>query len=201
MTAVSNVAIVNMALTKLGAERIASLDDDTKNAREAKAIYDLQRDAELRRHRWNFAIKRASLPALATPPAHGYTYAFQLPPDCLRVDAVGEFYPAHDLSDYRGADSRPYKIEGRAILSNDAGPLAIRYGARIDDPVQFDAAFIEAFACKLAFELALPITDSSSKKREAGAEYETAVRDARRLDAIEDPPEDQPDTSWITARL
>ncbi len=53
--------IVNLALVQIGADRITSLTQETKNAREANAIYDLVRDATLRAHPWNFAIKRVAL--------------------------------------------------------------------------------------------------------------------------------------------
>ena len=43
----SVVGICNLALTKLGAARITSLTDDTKQARALNAIYEATRDAEL----------------------------------------------------------------------------------------------------------------------------------------------------------
>ena len=59
----SKVEIGNLALTKLGAARITSFADDSKQARALSAIFDPMRDAELTLHPWSFAILRASLPA------------------------------------------------------------------------------------------------------------------------------------------
>lgn len=57
----SDVAICNLALTQLGANTIASLAEGTETARKCNAIYTLIRDAALRAHPWNFAIKRVDL--------------------------------------------------------------------------------------------------------------------------------------------
>lgn len=51
--------IANRALQQLGAERIDSFDDDSKNAAAIKFAYDKLRCAELRRNLWNFAIRTA----------------------------------------------------------------------------------------------------------------------------------------------
>jgi hypothetical protein len=49
--------IVNLALVRLGANRITSLSDGSVNANEANAIYSLIRDEILRDHPWNFATR------------------------------------------------------------------------------------------------------------------------------------------------
>ncbi len=59
----SDTGIANVALSRLGAERIASISEDTENARLINAVYGTLRDEVLRAHPWNFAIKR-SIPAL-----------------------------------------------------------------------------------------------------------------------------------------
>lgn len=199
--AVSDVDIANRALVKIGEQRITSFDDDNKASRAVKALYPTVRDSELRKHRWNFATKRAQLAALATAPAFGFDYAYQLPSDCLRVDFVGDFYPGVDLSDYRNADSSEWRVEARTILTNLSAPLNLRYGARITDPTQFDAMFVEALAAKLAIELADVLTQTGTRKEQAKADYQDAMRTARSLDAIEDPPQQMPDTSWTLGRL
>ena len=86
------VEIANRALTKLGAERILLLTDPSKEARVMNAMFDTVMDAELRRHRWKFALKRATLPALVATPEWGYAYAYQLPSDFLALVQVNEYY-------------------------------------------------------------------------------------------------------------
>ena len=53
--------LVNLALVRLGANRITSLSDGSKNANEANAIYALIRDDLLREHPWSFATRYENL--------------------------------------------------------------------------------------------------------------------------------------------
>ena len=199
----SDVAIANLALTKLGADRIIALTDNTKEAREVNAIYELERDNEIRAHFWKFATARTALPALTTPPAFGYNNAFQLPSDYLRVVAVGDFAPGavDRWFYYTGTDNSEYQIEGQTIVTDFAAPLNLRYMRRITDPTQFDANFVEAFACKLAIELCETLTSSSSKKADCARSYQMAISNALRANAIEQPPEPQTSGTWLMARL
>lgn len=198
----SQVAIVNRALTKLGASRIVALTDNTKEAREMSATFDIVRDDELRKSRWSFAIKRAQLAADVTPPLFGYSKQFAVPSDFLRVLMVGEFLPGYDAADYRTSpDSQEWAIEGRYILTDSDGPLNLRYLASIADTSMWDSAFVEAFACRLAAETCEAITQSNSKRQLAWQEYDQAMRAARKAGAIELPPVQIPDNSWVVSRL
>ena len=77
------VSISNRALTFLGAQPITSLDDDTKEARACKRMFEQSRNQVLRGHPWNFAMKRVELAADTTSPVWGKTNAFSWPSDCL----------------------------------------------------------------------------------------------------------------------
>ena len=66
------VDLCNMALIRLGATRITSIDDDSKQALLCKQYYEQTRDEVLYDHEWNCAIVRASLAQLAETPAFGY---------------------------------------------------------------------------------------------------------------------------------
>jgi hypothetical protein len=199
--AASDVAIANLALTKLGDLRIVDLTENTKPAREINAVYAMLRDKLQRRYIWRYAVKRTSLPALADMPDWGYSKQYQLPSDCLRLLTVGEWFAPPDTSDLIGAGGQPYQLEGRRILSNETGPLKIRYLARITDPGQFDACFDEAFASLIAFTVAEALSQSAGKKESALRDYNMALRDAVTSSAIENPPESLADNAWITARL
>ena len=198
----NSVEIVNSALTKLGAARIMSLDDNVKEAREMHALYDLRRDALLRAHNWSFSMKRTSLPALVDAPAWGYTYAYQLPGDCLRVVQVGDLWVIPGFADYIGGpDNEPYKIEGRTIVTDWSAPLKIRYIYRVTDTSLHDALFNEALASDLAYQACEALTQSNSKREAASYDFGEAIRKAVRANAIELPPQAIPDDSWIMSRL
>lgn len=197
----SNVEIANRALTKIGAARIINLDDNTKSGREVNSMFTIVRDAELREHTWRFSMKRIQQAAHATAPAFGFARQFRIPTDCLKLWQVGDFYPGADLTDYVGADTTPYQIENGFILTDYAAPLNLRYVARIEDPTLFDALFVEAFACRLAVELAEPITQSGNKKESVLRDYKLAVSAAMQANAIENPPTKIADDTWVMARL
>jgi hypothetical protein len=210
----SDAGIVNIALTKLGARRIVTLTDNVKEAREANAIYENQRDNEVRSHFWKFATKRTTLAALSTPPPFGYSISYELPVDCLRVIAVGDIAPN---GGYRwlylgSTDNADYQIEGTTISIGlmpfgvatppaTPGPLNIRYMARVTDPTLFDPCFVQAFACRLAMELCEPLSAAANKRQMLSQEYQGAIYTAMRVNAMEQPPEPLASSSWLQARL
>lgn len=197
----SQVEIANRALTKLGAARIISFGDDNKQARAIQSMFDIVRDSELRSHIWSFSVKRTSLAALTSTPDWGYEYEYELPSDYLRLLQVNEMYNGPSMDDYRNAATADYVLEGKKILTNFGAPLKIRYIARVVDTTMWDATFTEAFACKLAMELAEDLTQSNQKRDLAGQEYKFALMQAVRSSAIEQPAQDLPDNSWLLSRL
>ena len=199
--AASNVAIANLALTKLGDLRILNLTDNTKPAREVNAVFDMTRDYLQRRFSWRFCIKRANLAADTSTPLWDWSYQYPIPTDCVRILQVGQWYPSPDLSDLISTGGQEYVLEGKYILSNQAGPLKLRYLSRVTDPVQFDTAFDMAFSAYLAYILAEPLTASAEQKQMAYNDYRNAIKDAVIANAIENPPESLADQTWILARL
>lgn len=198
----ASVDIANSALTKLGESRIMSLTDNVKAAREINAIFTIRRDALLRAYNWNFAMTRASLPALVDAPAWGYSYAYQLPSDCLRMVQVNDYWIIPGYGDYlAGPDDEPFRIENGKIVTDFGSPLSVRYLKRITNSGEFDSTFIEVFAYDLAYECCESITQSNTKKAALEVGKKDAVRAAVRANAIELPPQTIPDDSWIASRF
>lgn len=197
----SQTEIANRALTKIGEARILSLSDNVEAARVVYSCWSHVRDAELRARNWNFSMTRTSLAALVSAPAWGFQYQYQLPADCLRVIQVDEHFSGPSMSDYRTRSEAAHQIEGGKILTDIGAPLKIRYVARVEDTGIWDALFVEAFACRLAAEVCERLTQSNTKRDMAWQEYKTAIREAVRADAIENPPEPLPDDTWMLSRL
>lgn len=191
----SAVQIANRALTKLGDARILSLTEDSNGARVLNSMFEAVRDAELRRHRWKFALARAELLADADAPAFGFSYAYELPADFLGLVQVSE-YVLRPYTPERG----PWQREGTKILTDLPAPLRIRYIKRVENPGLFDPLFCEAFACRLAFESCESLTQSSTKKQAAREDYAEAVQEAMRCDAIEATADLLPQGSWLDSR-
>jgi len=191
----SSVEICNIALTKLGAARITSLSDNTKQARALNAIFDSVRDAELTKHPWSFAIKRAEIPASSTAPVFGWDKAYPLPSDYLKVVQVGDTYAFYDS----GEAGALFDVEGGSILTDEVSPLQIRYVYRITNSGLFPALFVRTLALQLAADVCEELTQNLSKREAAVAEYKDAIREAKRSNAIERPPQRVPDLSWVRA--
>lgn len=197
----SQIEIVNLALVLLGEQRITSMGDAEKPAREASAIYDLSRDAIMGGYNWSFAMTRVKLNAAVTPPAFGFGRSFPLPADCLRVILVDEIYVGLDLTDYRGVPTEEYMFEGRNLLTDFGSPLPIRYVKRETDTSLYPPCFVKALAAQLAVDLAETLTQSNTKKQAAEGALQREMRLAVRANAIELPPKKLADDEWIISRL
>lgn len=187
----SNVEIANRALQALGAKRIASLSEDSRNARSVNSCFDSLRRAELRKHPWSFAVKRASLPASATAPLFVKQSSFPLPSDFIRL------LPPDSEANY---NDRDWQIEGRNIVTNDSAPLEIRYIYDVTDPNEMDALFREALALKIAEEVCEEITQSNTKKETAILGYRDIIAEARRANAFERVSQKPVEDEWLTVR-
>jgi len=187
----SDVLICNRALSKLGAERINALTEDSPNGRSCNAAFVSVRDSELEDHPWSFAIKRAQLAANATAPIFGRTNAFPLPVDFIRL------LPPY-VEDNR--NNWDHQIEAGEIVTDDDGPLDIRYIARITDPNKYTPLFAEALSARLAMEMAEEITQSNSKRQLAQTEYLAIVSRAKKSNAIQRVAQRPPRDVWETVR-
>ncbi|MCA0211391.1 MAG: hypothetical protein LCH74_20220 [Proteobacteria bacterium] len=186
------VEISNLALSKLGEDdQLIDPDDDTKPARSIKAVWNSVRDAVLRRHLWNFAMKRALLSRLVAAPAFGFAHQYQLPDDFIRLD----------IDELDTNVLRKWSLEGsRRLLCDATGPIEVRYVARIAETGDWDALFVEAFACRLAFQVCDRLTGDRGRKQDCWSSYVSAIREATGVDGRENPPVDMMDSSWVTAR-
>lgn len=170
----SPVSICSNALLKLGGRPIASFDESTDAALLCSNLWPQVRDAVLRAHPWNCAVKRANLAPLAEAPEYGFSFAFALPADCLRLLEADSAYD--------------YKVEGRNILG-DENPLYIRYIYRNEDPASYDTLLVDALTAAMQAEIAYPITKSTTQQEAAWKLYSEKLKLARAVDGSEDSPD------------
>jgi hypothetical protein len=97
-------------------------------------------------------------------------------------------------------NNKDWQIEGKKILTDDDAPIYIRYIYDVEDPNEFDALFSEALSSKIAMELCEEITQSNSKLQAVSEMYKAAIREARRINAIENVAAKPPEDEWITVR-
>ena len=184
----SAVDCCNGALQKVGGTPIMSLDDDLPEARRCALAYDGCRRTELRKHKWNFAIKRVVLAPDTDAPAFDFAYQFTLPVDCLRV-----LIPTDAVNDW--------VIEGRKILTNEGAVLNLRYVYDVTDPTRWDALFYELMSTSIALQIIESVSGSNAKKQILDQEYKDIVAEAKKTNAVEQLPMTSPDDGYWTARL
>lgn len=201
-TATTKIVIINRALQLVGFPSISSIQENSRGARAMNRAYDPVKLSELRKHFWNFAIKRASLPASATPPAFGKSNYYPLPGDFLML-APGD--QASGWQTGGAVTSAPerhdWQIEGNQIASDESSPLQIRYISSDILESLFDVSFAEALSAALALSTVEELTNSNSKNQYLASLYDATIKMARQRNAFENQPTQAPLDTWITARL
>lgn len=179
---ITNTSICNSALVKLGAERITSLDDNTKRARLCKEQYPKVKEDLLMSHAWNFAITRKTLAAVTHVPTYEFGNAFAIPQDAMRILATS-------LNEPPGIGERKWAVETdpntqqKYLLCNQAA-VDIKYLKAVDE-AYFTPAFAELLAMKLAFDLCYSITQSANLTATIKREYDEKLKRVRSYDAAE----------------
>ena len=102
----------------------------------------------------------SSLGKYHVAPQHTWAYKIALPADCLALRTVNG-YEANRPHEF-------YTREGNSIFTN-ADSLDVVYTEKMtenSDESLFDVVFIQAFACMLAAELAMPVTGAISRRND-----------------------------------
>lgn len=186
----SEVGIANAALRKLGQSPITSFSENSKAARLANERYEDVRDELLYRHPWNFAMKRDSRAASTTPPAWGYTAAYPLPTDYIRM---------HEVNGENEGTGK-WKVEDGSVVTDLEAPLEIRYVYRVTDANRMNSSFREALASVLAADWAEDITGDDTVVQTAERKSRIAVAQARSNDGQEGIPDQFEADEWTNAR-
>jgi hypothetical protein len=170
----ANVAVVNLALVRIGAQTIANLDtEQSREGEAARVIFETELRATLRDFPWPFATKYETALVLvagttAVPANQDWTYAYRYPADAVFVRRIAT--PSAQSSSYigpraqpvqgRGFDPNPaqYRVGndlvGNLLYTNELTPT-IEYTARIPCAVsRGDDLFRDALAWRLAASLA-----------------------------------------------
>jgi hypothetical protein len=186
--AVSDVDICNLALSRLSATPIVTIGEATVNGELCQRFYAVVYDRVLRAHNWKSAIERVTLGQVTAPIMDDYDFAYQLPPDCLRVMHINKQDDA-------------FTVEGRKLLTNRA-TVIIKYVSRTATG-NLDPSLLWVMYLTLAIELSLPVTGDKETKESLYKELiESAWPDATMANVIEELEEDfdKKHSSWIDSR-
>lgn len=187
----SDVGIANAAIRKLGQAPITAFSENSKAARLANERFAEVRDELLFRHPWNFARKRDSLAALSTGPAWGFSNAFALPTDYIRM------YEVNGEDEGTGK----WKVEDGSVVTDLSAPLEVLYVYQVTDANRMSVGFREALASVLAADWAEDLTGSNSVVEARERKARIAVAQARSNDGQEGIPDRVVNDGWLEARL
>lgn len=185
----SKAEIFAVALGLTGEKDVVDPDGNEPGARKVRKFYTIARDATLRAHPWNFAMRRAQMTPETAAPAFGFAKSYLLPaePFCLRA------WTAH-------TDGEPWKVEGRSLLTDYNGTLNLEYIARVTDEGAFDADFTLAFGQVLAAMACYDLTGNTALARTLMEDSVLQKRQARSLDGQEGTPDEPGESQFILAR-
>lgn len=194
--AISEVSISNSALSKIGADTILTLNDNTTQGRLANQQYAKVRDSLLQEHPWKFAVGRKELALSATyTPAFEYEKAFQLPEDLLRLIETDL-----DRVSYEAWDTEiDTNTELRYLVTN-ADSVKIKYISKVSE-AHFTPLFAEVLAARLAAEWAYAITQNASLAQLLDSKYKEKLREARSMSAMEASPKQVEADEWFNSRF
>lgn len=171
----SETEICSAALMLLGADPINSLNDANDRARVCKVIWPMVLDDELAAHRWNCAKRRATLAREAAAPAFGWSYAYALPDNCLRIFEMEDPDEAFVVED--------------GLLLCDNSTAKVLYAVRVTAVGKYSAGLCSALVARMSAELAMPITKKEKVVSTAWAAYQGKILSALASDGQEGSPE------------
>lgn len=191
----SAVEICNLALDLLKQDAIASITAPTGGTDVICARwYDHVRRATLRKHPWNFAATRITIAPNATAPAFGYSYAYDLPSDFIRLLTIGDDY----IGDLKGK----YQVEDGQLLYSaaDSSSLKVRYVYDYTDIAHADPLFLDVFAAELALRIAYKVTGSHEAAEAITEHLKKIAPEAYAIDGQERPPTRIQRSKFLNAR-
>ncbi len=192
MPAISDVTIINGALSKIGIGRLLTRGEDSVQSILADDTYDHLLDTVLSDAEWDFAIKRQELSANTTSPVYEHDNAFDLPGDpyCLRALEIINL------------EDSLWRVEGRQIVTSLGAPLLLKCLARITTEADYSPQFVEAFQARLAMEWAEPLQRNTTVTELMSKLYASKIIAARSIEAGSSGlHEALHDGTWVTGRL
>jgi hypothetical protein len=212
----TTAGICNRALRHLAIGKpIASLTENSENARACADFYDEVRDEVLRDFNWPFARRFAALAlvggtaTLAVTPE--WQYSYRLPDGCLAVRRLMSGSrvetPTTRIPFATGGDDTGGLLyTDQAVVAATSSTLALphlEYTASVTAEARFPVDFAQAFSFKLAFYLAPELTGGDPNKlgARAGGMYERILSGAQLAALYEQQRDVEPvDSEFIRAR-
>ena len=143
MSSLTKLDVINNALMKCGLPLAASESEADWNA---QSIFETVAKSALRSFPWGFATTFAVLTANSNVAPHGFSHAYTIPADCLRVVDVRQH------NDLRAPKGR-FVVSGKLLYAN-VSPCNARYVRADLNPADWPDDFCDAVSCRIAAEIA-----------------------------------------------
>jgi len=184
----TQVQIVNLALQRLGCERITLLTDNNKRAKLMTDLYDITLNNVLSSYAWSFSIKEVTLETPADDSggtSFQYAYEYDLPSDHVRV-----------IKEY---DDNFYKVIGSKVQT-DEGELNLTYISDSTTVTDLPADFVKIFYMTLALDASNSLTQDKALTGQIFNELEAALQTTRFNDSRESSVEEFDIDSYLDVR-
>ena len=153
----TDVSICSQALLLLGSTSISSFSDGTAPASIAGVLYTKVKAQTLGMYPWSFSLTKTQLAQSASTPLSYWQYAYALPSDMVngvpRMVFTSNNTNAPNLTDY--------EIQGAELLSQEQ-TIYIDYQRDVDEQ-SMPAYFVQLLIYQMAWHLAEPVTDQTTK--------------------------------------
>lgn len=198
----SQLTIVNKALFRIGAGRIASLNDGSSNAVIVSEIYQECLTEVIEEAPWSFCIKDVALSEIALDTdlanmSDGIDIAYALPADYLDLYMIN-FPTAQIRQEYLDT---PYVSSPVLALLSDTPGLVMRYKFINTNPTTYTSKFADAVALNLARNLCFKISEASDMATKMEGMYQKALLSAISADSKTSTPDAAIANEWFIARL
>ena len=181
----TDLDLVNVALTRVGIEKLKSLDDtvNSKVIQCAKLQLPVAKQATLRANDWNCARRRRplALRAGADLSLGEWAYTYEVPSDCL---AVRRFAGLSDEAKF--ASFSVEKDENwTPILFTNVENAAIVYTGNMTDVNRFDSMLFDACATRLGIEFCIAFPRELKFMEALWQQYKNKIEEAVGADEAE----------------
>ena len=183
------VDVANMALSRLGARSIATLNDNSVEARACNRLFNVARDMMLAAADWRFATARSPLAQSGnaeTVIPFPWTYEYLRPAYCIKPRFLTVAQSAEAFYNAGNDDRVPYEeaisvVGGQqvGVIWTTVSPAMLCYTYQVANVSLWEPGFVSAFSMQLASEICMPITGNgqlASAMREAASQASSLLQ-------------------------
>jgi hypothetical protein len=194
----NRLSLYNGALTIIGERKLSSLTEEREARRKLDDVWDNDLvDRVLQMGQWNFAGRAVELQASASvTPSFGYQFGFDKPIDYVRLLRIAQdayfkqpLTAYHDESAWWFCDLETIYVQ---FVSNDT-----QYGS---DFSLWPRNFAEMVEHYMAYKVAPRLTGLDLDSDALLAKWKLMLRDAKAVDAMEQPTRWPPKGAWASSR-